>query len=350
MALCSASVEPEFMKTVGSQFSDGVDALEEFVAVLENTYVPPSMTTSEANDLVKLISPSISRAYKEFSLARDSSDRFNVMVNKEVEEGVAKQSDLQRQIRNIESEERSLSQRLNAIRDSISETETQVRCAKENLGRAERTLQEARDKVEEKTRDRDVVRGVGVGLAFIPVAGWIVGGTMLAVSETVLTEAVETAESAKNSAFGNVQDCEGSLKRHKQEKRSLEENLHSKQNKRKQMQSDLQCKEESLKVIKNAQKRATQMSQDWKQCTAIIAKTCGQTKVLHGEICGQDFYTLETLQEPLEAIASHFQSVSKKNWLLSSSFRSTLCSASEKFKMICDRSTQPVFEELHLWC
>ena len=111
MALCATYTELAFNQTVGSQFSDGVDALKEFVTVLGNTYVRPSLTTRDANALVRRLSPSITRAYVNFSLASNTSKLFNDLVNGEVEKGVVTQAELQRQIRHIESEEKSISDR-----------------------------------------------------------------------------------------------------------------------------------------------------------------------------------------------------------------------------------------------
>ena len=91
---------------------------------------------------------------------------------------------------------------------------------------------------------------------------------------------MESAENAEYLASSNVEEWEDELKTKCREKYNLGESLRSKQQERRQVQSNLRSLEERLQARKNAQRSATQLSQNLKYCRTFITTTFGRTKVI----------------------------------------------------------------------
>ena len=74
----------------------------------------------------------------------------------------------------------------------MRDTEKQVNDARSDLSAAESTLSSARDNLEQKKREQEIVRTVGAAITPIPIIGWIAGPTMMVVSLTALETVSET--------------------------------------------------------------------------------------------------------------------------------------------------------------
>lgn len=347
MAVCLASMEMEFIEDVGPSYGKGVQDLDRFVLLLRDTNVKSAISTREANALVRKLSPPITKACKEFDRASRVAQKLNDKIGQEIEEGVVKQHQLEQHIRRNEVEESDLSKRLLTIESDIRDAESQVRNARSELSTAEGTLRKSRSDLRDKRDTRDVVRGFGIGLSLTGI-GLIVGGPLLAISETALTEAVENAENARDVAENNVGSCQRRLERKKKENEELVEKLRTKQQERQAKQHELRDLQENLSQRRQAQKKAVKLGQNLKYCTTFITTTFGRTKVLRNEV--KNLYTLETLQGPLLAINDHFKKFSCDSQLLFGEFKSGLSLDSQKLRMICAKSTEPIIAETNQWC
>ena len=79
-------------------------------------------------------------------------------------------------------------QRLEVIRNKQRDAEKQVRDTKAHLSDSESTLRRARDKLSDKKKEQAALAIAGVAITAIPVIGWIVGPTMVAVSFTAFEQ------------------------------------------------------------------------------------------------------------------------------------------------------------------
>ncbi|KAG7243793.1 hypothetical protein INR49_008260 [Caranx melampygus] len=122
----------------------------------------------------------------------------------ETETLTAEQSQLARQKKKKIVELQKLNTKLSSLQSTLSSYEEALETERTNLESAEETLSDMRAKKDKA----EAVRDIGIGIALIPIVGWIAGPIMIGVGQAEMNEASDAVDAAREE----VKNCKSQVK------------------------------------------------------------------------------------------------------------------------------------------
>ena len=193
-----------------------------------------------------------------------------------------------------------MNQQLQGLNQQITDSEHYVQQAKNALSNAHDKLNDAERELSDRRRERDLVRGIGIGITPIPIIGWIAGPAMVVVSFTALEDNVKCAQTGVSSAEDNVKDCENRLGAKRCKKEKLRLKLMSEKEEKQITEQRLRDQERQLQDLQRAQRRSIELSDKLMRTCHVMTNIWGKSQVLNNE--ASRAYSLEPLLTPLKEI------------------------------------------------
>ena len=320
-------------------FVSGLENLDGVVDILTSVKIENSLSPREANKTIKKLTPFVRQAYTNFTKALQHWEGEKNSTSAELEATVLEIGQTEYSLSQKRQNVEALNKKIQSLNDQIANDERELKNARDALSRTNDTYDDAVRELENKKRDQAIVAGVGAGISWIPIVGWIAGPTMIIVSLTALEDAVNNAKSNRDSAGEETRRCENRISEKKSQKNSTCEE-HSRETTRKRgKEEELRHLEERKRNLEVEKKRCIELAEKVKNTCHFMTTLWGRSSVLKTEV---DFggYTLEPLFQPLKEVAGMFtyeeQIKIKVNTLLSKGIDySTL---SSKMKAICDKT------------
>ncbi|KAG7243818.1 hypothetical protein INR49_007229 [Caranx melampygus] len=150
----------------------------------------------------------VRRQIKKMKQQMEESERLAKteleQVDRATETLTAEQSQLAQQKKQKTDELKNLKTQLSSLQSTLSNFKNALETERRNLHSAENTLSDMRAK-----RDKaETVRNIGIGVSFIPFAGWIAGPLMIGVGQAEMDQASDAADAARRE----VANCESQVK------------------------------------------------------------------------------------------------------------------------------------------
>ncbi|XP_054834081.1 uncharacterized protein LOC129328816 isoform X2 [Eublepharis macularius] len=214
----------------------------------------------------------------------------------------AKSAELVAQKKRLEDERQAQTQQLSNLRHQLDSHRNLESKSREMLEVTRKHLEEMQRQVSEKEKQREnseMIVGIGGGLMFIPVVGWIAGGIMIGCGLADM----EAAERAKKDAEAEVNRHSADIDRHTTETYRL-------QALEREAESNIQTSERRLSSIRSEQQQlASQQAEvvlfqnTLRKCVTFLAVLAG--KVDTAEFLCRDVVIYEELERILEDILNH---------------------------------------------
>ena len=292
------------------EFIFGIQSLNCVVDVLNKAEIDESTSVVVVNEIVQSICLSIRQAHVFLTKALELWEVENKKLCEVIEGSVAELNQVNKRISEKKSKVQQMKISLDSLHEQIRNNEGELEGAKNSLSRANETLQDSEKTLADKKREQDIVTGVGAGLMVIPIVGWIVGGTMVAVSLTALEDNVNAAKDSVGSAESNVRDCERKLRDKRTEEQNLGQKLSQEEREQKEIEKRLKELEAEVNERRKQQKKLVEAGVKLKNTCHEMTKIWGKSRVLSSET--RHAYTLEPFIAPLKEIADMFTSANQK--------------------------------------
>lgn len=228
----------------------------------------------------------------------------NAKLSELIEGKVGDISSMKTSISNKMAEIKELERTIESLSEQIRSNENQLEEARRSLQRARDRLREQRDELEKRQRDQAIVAGVGAGISWIPILGWIAGPTMLVVSFTAMEDAIKASQNNVESAEGDVRSCENLLTSKKNSRDDLQRKLRQENREKRKTEGKLEMVEADLRRLREEQKSSLDVQEKLRNTCHFMTKISGKSNVLKMET--SNAYWLEPLFTPLKEIAMMF--------------------------------------------
>ncbi|XP_013789694.1 DNA repair protein RAD50-like [Limulus polyphemus] len=325
-----------FKNRVGPSFNCALASMDSVISTLSNYDVSKH---SNFKRVIPQLRYDIRNVYDQMQEANAIASDVVRQSNEELEDLVKEEGTLMQEKTNKEEDVAELKNIIDGLQTEKNDIENKVEESKREEKEANRLLESARNELQAKRNEQNVVRGVGVGLFAIPVVGWIAGAGLVALSFTALEENVASAVKARDDAQDHVNSTQRQLKNNIKE---LDEN----KKRMKRRKNELSAINERLRNVKRQLKdqrmnvsRQAEMNDKIKQCFHFVSVCFGRTDVL--EFQSRHLFCFEQLVLPLRELSSHLLGAPQNHYrCIQGDF--DVKTVGKKLRQICDKNPDVV--------
>ena len=304
MELVKSNLGGEIVDNAQREFVSGLQSLGEVVDILMESDVNDSTPAAEIMKTARNLSLPIYQAHEYLTKSLGIWEDANAKLSELIEGKVGDISSMKTSISNKVAEIEGLKRTIESLSEQIRSNENQLEEARGSLQRANDRLREQRDELEKRQRDQAIVAGVGAGISWIPIVGWIAGPTMLVVSFTAMEDAIKASQNNVESAEGNVRSSENLLTSKKNSRDDLQRKLSQENREKGETERKLEMLEADLRRLREEQKSSLDVQEKLRNTCHFMTKISGKSNVLKMET--SNAYSLEPVFTPLKEIAMMF--------------------------------------------
>lgn len=295
----SHDAEDDVRKQVSPYFLSGLQSLESFVQVLEET--PNDVSAKAAQRMMPDLLDFVITSHEAFSRAATAIHQINDRLANDFETVVAEEKSTNDSLIQTRQSLVELEEKVKVLQDECDEVKEQLSKLEVNLRSEEESLRETRERLERAKEDRPkgVALGFVLGGIFGGPAGLLLGGGAAMVARNA---DVSNAEKAVDEYSNQVKSTRRRLATKETELGNL---IHEQEDQ--EIAKRCICQElEQLKAkkedIKKSQERFAKLDYSIKSCTTFVDTTASRAKMLADEASGQ-LPDIEAMVLPLKAIA-----------------------------------------------
>jgi len=255
------------MDSFNKEVKSGLQSLEQAVKILasqaDNSFAAAEKTSREMLPVVK-------KMQEKFKKADKISDEHMHDVQGETEQLIQAIGKMQRNMQQMDDEKKRLSVKMKEDQSNLNQqkqTLTQHQNRNEELQRISR---DADEKAEAEAQHRRVVTGVGAGLMAIPIFGWIAGGTMIAVGETVLADNAEAARVAAQGANDQLDSTKRNVEAAQQKVERIQKQMKENENGLNSIGHEKKTVEKNLESAKSIQREVHDLREKLQTCMKTV--------------------------------------------------------------------------------
>ncbi|XP_062373900.1 uncharacterized protein LOC134062463 [Sardina pilchardus] len=258
----------DFKSTVLPSLKSGLDGFNGLTSTLLATNT--DIVTMKM-DSFRTLRSSIEKVKKNLSQSEEAASTRLRQVDKLTENLTAKKGDLERK-------QSDKNQRLNNLKTKLKSDRAVLEMHEHSLSKAINHMRETQWKLQDlqsKKEKAEEMRDIGIGLAFIPIVGWIPGGIMIGVGQADLDQASWAAEQAKqevdafesqiSTIFGKLSSCEKQIGQVRGEMS--------------QVSADLERLRQDLKTVKNQRTTVASFQSKMRSAVSLLGQLAGTASV-----------------------------------------------------------------------
>ncbi|XP_076372104.1 uncharacterized protein LOC143257393 [Tachypleus tridentatus] len=289
-----------FKNSVGPSFNGALASLDSFVSTIRSCDISRE---SKFMKIVPQLRHDIRDVYEQIEEANTISSNIVRQFNEQLEDLVREEGNLMYEKRSKEEGVAELRNAISGLKAEKTDLEKSVKDSRKQEREANKLLETARNELQAKRTEQNIVRGVGIGLFAIPVAGWIAGSALVAVSFTALEENVQRAEKARDSANDHVNSTQRQLNHNVKQLNDNKELMKIKKQELSEIDQRLNDIKQKLKDQRRQVKVQAELNDKIKQCCHFVSVCFGRTEVL--EFQSRHLFCFEQLILPLRELSYH---------------------------------------------
>ncbi|XP_076153403.1 uncharacterized protein LOC143136573 [Alosa pseudoharengus] len=279
----------DFKSTVLPPLKSGISAFNGLISTLLTTNT--DIVTKEM-DSFRTLRSIIEEVKKYMSQSEEAANTRLRQVDKLTENLTARKGDLERR----QSEK---SQRLQDLKLKLQSNRAILEIRTKSLNKARNYKREAQWKLQDlqnKKKEAENTRNIGIGLAFIPIVGWIAGGIMIGVGQEDLDQASWAAEQADqevNAFQSHINTISWQLSENEKQISQVRVEMS-------QVSADVERIQQDLKTVKNQRTTIANFQSKMRNAVNLLGRLTGTASV--AEVQTRAFVLLGPVISALENV------------------------------------------------
>ncbi|XP_041934671.1 uncharacterized protein LOC121697282 isoform X2 [Alosa sapidissima] len=258
----------DFKSTVLPSLKSGIAAFNGLISTLLTTNT--DIVTKEM-DSFRTLRSSMEEVKEYMSQSEEAASTRLRQVDELTENLTARKGDLERRQSEKNQRLRDLEYNLERNRYMLKQHYDSLRKATDNKWRAQWQLQNLQNKMKEAENKRNI----GIGLAFIPVVGWIAGGILIGVSQGDLEQASRAADEANRGVNLFQHQINTSSQKHSE----YEKQISQVRVEMSQVSADVERIWQDLKTVKNQRTTIANFQSKIKNAVNLLGQLAGTASV-----------------------------------------------------------------------
>ncbi|XP_068731981.1 CAP-Gly domain-containing linker protein 1-like [Montipora capricornis] len=295
----SHDAEHDVRKQVSPYFLSGLQSLESFVQVLEET--PNDVSAKAAQRMMPDLLDRVITSHEAFSRAATAIHQINDRLANDFETVVAEEKSTNDSLIQTRQSLVKVEEKVKVLQDERDEVKEQLSKLEVNLRSEEESLRETRERLEraKEYRPKGVALGFVLGGIFGGPVGLLLGG---GAAMAVRNADVSIAEKAVDEYSNQVKSTRRRLATKETELGNLIHEQVDQEIAKRCICLELEKLKAKKEDIKKSQERFAKLDYAIKSCTTFVDTTASRAKMLADEASGQ-LPDIEAMVLPLKAIA-----------------------------------------------
>ena len=299
-----ASLERKGMKSLTNSFEIGVSY---FIKLMESLHkLTSSVTYKEADVINKDIWLYSERLHFHMRHTFEKIEAVSSEIKRRMEAVIYEIGEKEQEQRRSKIRSRTLEQQIRALQTELEELRKEKIEADLKYGRVKRNLRKAEKKLEEAKDKQDTYKAIGKACLFVPITGWLVSAVTLPIAFTVLQDNVDAAKYTADTEYRYKCDKEQQADSKASEIHKTVGRCQKLRENQKQTQKDIKRFKKRCEHLQQKLNQQAEISVKMRQCVNFVGGAQSRAEVLQDQM--KFFYDLSSVIEPLLDLAKHLSS------------------------------------------